>query len=75
MHIVRKDSGPWYAEDAATSARVDQAIKDGRAIKILRPDISSPDGKWEAIWSGGHVWADSYAEMSAELDKVLGADG
>lgn len=70
--VYRNDGLPWYAESQVTAARVDKAIKEGRAIKILRPDIESKDGKWEAIWSGGHVWADTFAEMHEALREGLG---
>lgn len=70
----RRDTGPWYAEDAVAAAHVDRAIKEGRAIKILRPDIESKDGKWEAIGAGFHVWCDTYGEMFEALRKVLGVD-
>jgi len=68
----RNDGGPWYAKDAAMAEHVDQAIKEGRAVKILRPDGASADGKWEAIGSGFHVWCDTYAEMCEALREALG---
>lgn len=68
----RNDGGPWYAKDAAMAEHVDLAIKEGRAVKFLRPDTTSADGKWEAVGSGFHIWADSYGEMCETLRKVLG---
>jgi hypothetical protein len=73
--MERTDVGPWQTPDAVTSQRVDRAIKEGRAVKILRPDAGSADGKWEAIGSGFHIWADSYADMCERLRLALGVDG
>ena len=72
MIAARSDAAPWYAEDALMAERVDRAVRESRALKILIPE-ASVDGKWEVIGRHFHIWADSYAEMCEQLRDALAA--
>jgi hypothetical protein len=77
---------PWYIADAAEVERVNREIaqhqettrnevllKSGRVIKVIKPHDSG-DGKWEAVWSGGHLWTDSFTELFEALRRELGIE-
>jgi hypothetical protein len=71
MMKSRTDKAAWYAEDAEMAARVDRAVREYRAYKVLRPE-DSVDGKWEIVCSDFHIWADSFGEMCEQFRDALG---